>query len=595
MMLALLLFAAGLAPQADTAPSAPLVDYRIEASLDESTHVLTGRARVKYVNRSESSIDTLWFHQHLNAFRPNSAWARRELEYGERRFQDLGPDDHAFERFTGVTVGGQAVSPAYPGAPDSTVVGIPLPSPLRPGDSVEVRLDWQARLSVIPRRQGRRGRHYDWAQWYPRIAVYEDGKWQTQPLLPQGEFYGEFASYDVTLEVQDDQVFGATGVPVEGDPGWEQAAVPGTGEVLYLRDTYPEKPAEPLGLLSGEPAQGRKRVRWRAQDVHHFAWSIDPNYRFEQGTVPRLGGSGAEEIAIRVLYLPEDTAWDEGVAVRRTQDALVWLQELWGPYLWPQLTNLHRIEGGGTEFPMLVMNGSASQGLIIHEVGHQYLHGMLANNEWREGWLDEGFQSFIDGWAAEEGGADTWQPSMHAIRQLEAMGRTQPIATPGAEFADPEIYSQMTYTKPSLVLRMLRELVGDDIMREILREYFRRNALSHVSEQDLREVVDEVTGKSYDWFFDQWVHTTATLDFAVANARTERTSDGRWRTVATIRREGEAWMPVEVAVDGERVDLTGREREQTVEVITPSRPQAVVVDPEEVLLDINPANNRRRL
>jgi len=220
---------------------------------------------------------------------------------------------------------------------------------------------------------------------------------------------------------------------------------------------------------------------------------------------------------------------------------------------------------------------------------------MLANNEWREGWLDEGFQSFIDGWAAEEGGADTWQPSMHAIRQLEAMGRTQPIATPGAEFADPEIYSQMTYTKPSLVLRMLRELVGDDIMREILREYFRRNALSHVSEQDLREVVDEVTGKSYDWFFDQWVHTTATLDFAVANARTERTSDGRWRTVATIRREGEAWMPVEVAVDGERVDLTGREREQTVEVITPSRPQAVVVDPEEVLLDINPANNRRRL
>src|SRR5690606_31279869 len=134
---------------------------RIEASLDEETDVLTGRARLKYVNRSEERLDTLWFHQHLNAFRPSSAWARRELEYGQRRFQDLGPDDHAFERFTAVTVDGRASSPVYPGAPDSTVVGIPLPAPLNPGDSVTVVMDWQARLSTTPRRQGRLGRHFD--------------------------------------------------------------------------------------------------------------------------------------------------------------------------------------------------------------------------------------------------------------------------------------------------------------------------------------------------------------------------------------------------------------------------------------------------
>jgi hypothetical protein len=131
----------------------------------------------------------------------------------------------------------------YPGAPDSTVTAIPLPTPLRTGRSVTVVMDWDARLSTLPRRQGRRGRHYDFAQWYPRIAVYERGGWATQPLLPQGEFYGEFGEYDVTLDLAADQVVGATGVVVEGNPGW----TPDASE----RSAYAARPAEPLGLLTG--------------------------------------------------------------------------------------------------------------------------------------------------------------------------------------------------------------------------------------------------------------------------------------------------------------------------------------------------------
>ena len=190
MSLATLLLGALLvAPQATPAPqdTAPpqQITYRIEATLDEESDVLRGRARLRYLNRSAATIDTLWFHQHLNAFRPNSAWARRELEYGERRFQDLGAQDHAFERLTAVRTGANAIRPVYPLSPDSTVVGIPLPAPLPSGDSVTVTLDWEARLSTLPRRQGRSGRHYDFAQWYPRIAVFERGGWSTQPLLPQ--------------------------------------------------------------------------------------------------------------------------------------------------------------------------------------------------------------------------------------------------------------------------------------------------------------------------------------------------------------------------------------------------------------------------
>src|SRR5690606_22748922 len=222
-----------------------------------------------------------------------------------------------------------------PGAPDSTVMGVPLPEPIAPGATVTVEMDWDARPSTTPRRQGRRGRHFDFAQWYPRIAVFDRGGWQVQQLLPQGEFYGEFGTYDVTLDVAADQVIGATGVPVEGDPGWAGAAAVPNTQPLLKRDAYAPGPREPLGLLSEQPASGREYVRGRAEDVHHFAWSANPEYIYEGGTFG--------DIAVHVLYQPGDTAWDDGVAVERTIAALRWYDEIFGPFPWPQITNVHRI------------------------------------------------------------------------------------------------------------------------------------------------------------------------------------------------------------------------------------------------------------
>jgi hypothetical protein len=567
------------------------VDYRIEATLDESTHLLRGRARLRYTNRSQSTLDTLYFHQHLNAFRPNSAWARRELEFGNRRFQDLGPAEHAFERLARVEVGGRRVRPVYPGAPDSTVVAIPLPSRLRPGATATVQMEWTARLATLPRRQGREGRHYDWAHWYPRIAVYERTGWATQPLLPQGEFYGEFARYDVTLDLATDQVIGSTGVPVIGDPGWHRTASAQPAP-SYQRTAYGARPAELLGLLPSRTAPGRKRVRWRAENVIHFAWSADPRFTYEGGAHTRTGSTAP--VAIHALRIPGDTLWPEDVAVERTRRALVWMEDLFGPYPYPQITNLRRIESGGTEFPMLIMNGSASEGLIVHEIAHQWLHGILANNEWREGWLDEGFTSFVTNWYWEaQGKTDIWASSIRAAAQREREANRQPVATPSAEFRDPAIYSYNTYTKPSLVFRMLRELVGEPTFRQILRSYYQRYRFQHVTGADFQAVAEQVSGRDLGWFFQQWIATTATLDYAVEDARAERMPDGRWRTRVTVGRSGDAWMPVELRVGDTTQLLNSREARQQVEVVTPTRPAEAVLDPRSVLIDVNPANNRR--
>jgi hypothetical protein len=314
------------------------VEYTIEAVLNDSTHVLRARERVRYQNNSPQALDTIWFQLHLNAFRPNSAWAQRELQFNNRRFQDLGAEEHAFERVRGVTVDGRKVQPVYPGAPDSTIMGVPLATPLRPGMSVSLEIDWDARLSTLPRRQGRRGSHYDFAQWYPRVAVYDRGGWQLQPLLPQGEFYGEFATYDVTVDVPRAHVVGATGVPVSGDPGWESVNVDKNKPPVYRRDAYAAQPVEPLGLFARAAAADRKRIRWRAEQVHHFAWTTNPNFVYEGGTIG--------ETAVHALFLASDTAW-RGVAVPRTIKAMQFLADLFGPYPWPQITNVHRVEGGG--------------------------------------------------------------------------------------------------------------------------------------------------------------------------------------------------------------------------------------------------------
>jgi hypothetical protein len=562
------------------------VEYRIEARLDEATDVLTGRARLVYTNRSPATLDTLFFHQHLNAFRPNSAWARRELEYGVRRFTDLGPADHAYERFRAVEVDGVPVAPVHPLAPDSTVAAIPLPRPLAPGGTVTVLLDWDARLSTLPRRQGRQGRHFDFAQWYPRIAVYDHTGWAYHPLMPQGEFYGEFGRYDVTLDLAADQVVGTTGVAVEGDPGYP--------ERVLVEGYVPPGPAAPLGLLGAAPAAGRKHVRFFADTVPHFAWSVDPRFvhEFVVRTIVDEATGARSAPGIHVLYLPEDTDWVR-VAARRTWDALTYMESLFGPYPWPQLTNLRRLEPGGTEFPMLIMNGSPGEGLIVHEVAHQWLQGILASNEWREGWLDEGFASFVTNWYFEQrGNPGVWEGTMRVLERLERTDSTEVIAQPGAAFSSPRLYTAMTYTKASAVFRMLRELVGEDTFRAILREYYARHRLTHVTGRDFERVAAEVSGRDLDWFFRQWLDTTARMDYGIAAATTRRQRDGTWRTDVRVTRQGGAWMPVVLQVGGERRLLESRAPVQQVRVVTRERPAEVVLDPEWVLIDPDRSNNR---
>ena len=596
-------------------------DYRIVATLDEGQQKLRARGELMYHNHSPDTLKDMYFHQYLNAFRPGSRWSAVDEKEGRVRFQNLRDPDYGYERFTGApTFDGVAVRPEYPNAPDSTVALFHLPRWLLPGDSVKVVLEWDARPSVVPRRQGRRGRSWDFAQWYPKVAVYDRAGWEHNPLVPAGELYGEYGTFDVTMVVQDDQVIGSTGVPVSGDPGWER--VKKWGQVHLGSNAYGDVPAAPEVPVP----EGYRAVRFYARDVHHFAWSTSPDYRYEGGvytrSLPALHYPAWDTVAVHVLYRPgDDTTWGGGKAVTRTQFALRWLESIWGPYAYPQMSNIHRIDGGGTEFPMAMMNGSASQGLILHEGGHIFTYGILGNNEWRSGWMDEGLTSYQTSWAQnltrqeQVKGGDVPPPdrlkvgyrvnavtipsrdSLHLdLIRLDMTGKSEPLSTLSQDYRDFGVYNTMIYDRAELMYSQLRDVMGDTAFGAFFHDYYDRWTLKHVDERAMRASAERTSGKDLSWFFNQWVRETGLMDYSLEGVSTTRGADGKYVTLATIERRGEYRHPMPVGVRTASGWTIGRgnaaQDRQAVQITTAEPPLEVRIDPYHYTYDWDRRNDK---
>jgi len=579
------------APAAATPYWQQRLEYDISATLDESRGTLGGGQRVVYHNNSPDTLHTVAFHLYLNAFRPGSRWSDADSLERRRRFNDLADPDFGYNRVSGVAIDGTPVEAEYPFAPDSTIVRFMLPKPAAPGGTFTVSLGWEARPSTVFRRQGRAGRQYDLAQWYPRVVAYDRHGWNEHPLYPAGEFYGDFGDFRVTLDVPEDQVVGATGVPVCGDPGWERVNSDPSRQVEYRRDAY----GTPQCDDAGNPGPGRKRIVWEARDVHHFAMAMNPGFVYEGG---RFG-----TVLVHVLYRPDEAStWGNGIAVRRTVTALEWLDGLFGPFPWPQITNVRRLDRGGTEFPMMVQNSSAGQGLILHEVGHNYLMGILANNEWREGFLDEGFTSFQTAWFNEaHDSADSYTADEQKVLLLDLDRWSQPTSLVSERYRDFSTYNAMVYDRAELFYYQLRTIVGDRTMREILRTYYERWKLKHVDEAAFRAVAEEVSKQDLSTFFGQWLHGAELYDYAIGRVRARRREDAGargWTTRVEVVRKAPGIFPVDVVVrtpsDSGKVRVSGMSEREWVELSTAGRPREVEIDPGARAHDWNQLDNRKK-
>ena len=352
------------------------VDYDISCVLDTENRALSGEQTILYRNNSPDTLRRFYLHLYPNAYRDKDSELYRDFHPGNRFFLlGLPRENRGWIEIDTLAVGGAPIEYSI----DGTILESTFPAPLPPGGEAEIRIEFSLKIRRRIGRAGYLGRHYDMAQWYPKMAVYDKHGWHPDQFR-SGEFYGEFGTYRVSITLPEEYVVVATGVPVEGDPGWSRRPPGGSGEGPPR--AHGSEGAATAGRAAQEAAPGPPRtVTFRAENVHDFAWSANPDFVVEEAT------SG--DTRVLSVYRSWNTAWADSV-LARTLRTLAWLGEQVGPYRWPQLAIVDSPTHGGMEYPMLVMNGSPDEALIVHEVAHQWFYGMLANNERAEAWLDEG-------------------------------------------------------------------------------------------------------------------------------------------------------------------------------------------------------------
>jgi aminopeptidase N len=561
------------------------VHYTIRTKLDTRNHFLTGNETIKYTNNSPDTLTKFYLHLYPNAYRSKESTLIKDLRASFNFTLTNVPKAYrGYLDISDVSVDGTPVSPRI----DDTIAEFDLPKSLLPGGSIEVSLSFKEKIRRHFGRAGYRGKHYDLAQWYPKVVVYDENGFHPDKFRYRGEFYGEFGNFDVFIDVPENYVVAATGVLRAGDPGW----------ALNAPDSKTRR--------SSSGSEGAyKTVHFHAENVHDFAWSADPDFVVQDST-----WNGIE---IRSFYRKmHSKEWKDTTLVHAVR-AMKWLTERIGPYPYPQVSVVDALLRGGMEYPMLVMDGYASEGLVLHEIGHIYFYGILGNDEAKEAWLDEGFTTFQSNWYAMEqygplGITHKWDPYKRNTPQfgvLENMrndlfpmlrsGYGERIAMRVEDFRND--YYNIVYRKAALMLFALRYVVGEESFEKILEQYYDEWKLKHVNEERFRTICEKVSGTDLGWFFEQWLYTKKLCDYRLAEFKTRPSPRGDGYTVdIKVEREGEAIMPLELEftfADGikENARIDGRLRTIKKTFEFPAKPKRAAINPSNEIMDIKLVDN----
>jgi hypothetical protein len=552
------------------------VDYRIRATLDTTTKRITGNETIRYTNNSPDTLRFVWMQLDQNLFRPGSTGSllfASESRFGGAGFEG-GFDISSAAQCSGVSARpktkrraaarrGPADSMPIPtdcsraarASPlrtrvDDTMMYVELADPIPPGSSTVFELAYGFNIPEHGAdRMGRDGSLYEIAQWYPRMAVYDDVHgWNIDQYLGQGEFYLEYGNIEYEVTVPAGYI------------------VAGSGLLQNSADVLPRTQRDRLAaaiksdtavhiITAAELASGAARPtrdgsltwRFRADNVRDVAWAASPDYLWD--------ASGWEGVLAQAYYrATAEDIWRD--AAKMSRYSIQEYSTRWFSYPYPQIS---AVEGpvSGMEYPMLAMEAKGDDGpdlysVLTHEIGHMWYPMVVGSDERRYAWMDEGFNTFINTFS-EEG---YWKRDDSATRQRERqlvvgvdqMPTAQPILTPANRYKTSNNLLTLAYVKPSIMLLTLRsKVLGPQVFDSAFREYTRRWAFKHPQPADFFRTIEEVSGRDLAWFWRGFFYTTAALDQSIEGVKQE--SDGSAQV--TLVNLGDAVMPVELELSFE--------------------------------------------
>jgi hypothetical protein len=601
---------------------APTASYEISCRLDPEKKTVEGTEMLTWTNRTSRPAATLQFHLYLNAFRNTRSTYWRESGGRGRNDEEIHESFGAVEVTRMTSSDGTDLLPALAyispddGNPeDRTVAEVTLPRPVAPGETARISIDFRSRLPRVFRRTGWKGDFFMVAQWFPKIGVLQEDGWNCHQFHAFSEFFSDFGDYDVTIDV----------------PARYRGKVGATGGIGQER-------------LAGD----RVVYRFRQESVHDFAWTADPDYVVVQD---HFREAGLSDVDIILLLQPEHRGQADR-HLRAIRAALSYMGRILGPYPYPTLTAVDPPWGahaaGGMEYPTLITCGTnlvapASvqdpEEVTVHEFGHQFFYGVLANNEFEEPYLDEGFNTYLTDRTLKATygpdhaevdffgyrfplGIDLYFPD-DSNRRFFAVDTNDVHAQPSFRFRDRRTYGGSTYSHTALALATLENMIGTNPMDRALRLYYDRFKFRHPRLSDFVTAVRDTTGRDWSWFFERTFHGSGNVDYAVEQATSTPAKPPRglfdregklvegtppelakskgYDSTVLVTRRGTVAMPVEILLRFEggktwRGTWDGEARWKRLRTSSGPKLVEAVVDPDEkVALDDDRTNNGRRV
>jgi len=523
-------------------------DYKINARLDSATQTVSGHEVVSFRNNSDSAMRSVVLRLDQNIFRADAPRVPPRIE-------DVTPGMIVSR----LVVNGQPL-PVNDTLGDSipnsrrrttplssvlreTAARIRLPAPIPAHSSGTIEADWSFKVPRFEGRGFRMGRWadslYQVAQWYPRVAVFDDLRgWDTDPYLGDGEFYNNFGHFDVSIDVPAGWIVGATGVLQNPGEVLTPAARERLARAVQSDSTVRVVAAAERGAGKSTAVGRNGRLVWHfvADTVGDFAWATSNQFVWDAGhaNIPTRGA-----VPFNVMYLPGHTqAFADGPHVVR--HALEYYSKLWMPYAFPQLTMVDGPELG-MEYPMFIMSAVFA---ADHEVGHEWWPMMVGVNETWYGWMDEGFNQYMNILSdADIAGKPYVLDSLGMSYGATSGDELEPPLMWDGNYAGPE-YGFQAYGKAPLMLSALGGIVGDSAVWRAMSDYAKVWRFKHPSPWDYAFFMDNALHQDLGWFWYYWLFTTERVDESI---QAVRTTGGR--TSVTVRQDGEMPSPVVLKIE----------------------------------------------